>query len=111
LYPSARLNKGIKSNNAVRKIPMKLVTEKEWWTFHALILTAPQLGSGKIFEKTHYGLLPEPNLKGYMPERRFKDIRSMFPYAFYDCDEDEVTDEEFLKKMAMHVTLGIGSTS
>lgn len=98
LYPSddwraclARVNDRVKSLNSWKSRKMKFFSEKEWWTFHALMLSAAQLGSSwlSIFDNDQVGLFPAPMLDQYMTLYRFNEMRSVFPFAFYDSKGDD----------------------
>lgn len=101
LYPSsdwrlnlAKLNKAIEMENEKLGFKIQMVTEKEWWTFHALMMSPNQVGSNgmAMFSKKAYGLFPAPDFGRYMSVRRFGDIRLFFVYAFY---ETLLSEEQF----------------
>jgi hypothetical protein len=62
------------------------VNEKEWWTFHALMMSPIQVGSSgmAIFSKDTHGLFPAPDFERFMLKSRFLNIKKDFQYAFYE---------------------------
>lgn len=95
LYPSGawrknlkQMNKAIQESNAQGKRHVRLVSPKEWWTFHALILAAAELNKGeeKLFATEAEGLVPAPGFSSYMILDRFKSIKGYFPYSFFDLN-------------------------
>lgn len=82
----SKLNQRIDSYNVSRLIETTKVTEKEWWIFHALILSPHQNGSNgmQIFSKDQHGLFPPPQYNRFMKESRFSEIRRHFHFAFHE---------------------------
>lgn len=93
LYPSIdwqlnlkQMNDQINWKNSIERKKTKLVSPKEWWTFHAIIFSAAELNKGgeKMFATHSEGLVPPPCFGTIMPINRFKTIRANFTSAFFD---------------------------
>jgi hypothetical protein len=107
LYPATdwetnlqKLNRAIERMHSGNDFKLKHVTAKEWWTFHALMLSPQQVSSSgmAIFKKdTDGGLFPAPDFERFMQKNRFKRIKQHFAYAF---------SEEFESKEQYEIDTG-----
>jgi hypothetical protein len=104
LYPATdwknnlmKLSKEIDKKKAKdRNFKMKRVTAKEWWTFHALMLSSQQvISSGMaIFDKNvDSGLFPAPDFERFMQKHRFKSIKKQFALAFSEDIESKEQEQ------------------
>ena len=64
------------------------MTEKEWWIFFGIMLSAHCYGDGgsSLWSKSDEGdgILSTPNMDKYMKEWRFKEIKKLIPMIYAD---------------------------
>lgn len=88
-----------KRSNPAKYSRVKLVSEKEWWTFIGIIIYGGAVGKGgsKLYEKKQRGISSPINIGkdglDIMSYKRLNEIREFFPFSFHDAEAKKKGDE------------------